>query len=468
MAFTAGVQRPQQNQGNSNQQQNTHDRLLTINDYNTSQSLMYAEDPKGNKYEIYVNPTEVLRNDESIQKKKTDVSKTPYLGHRIDDKMKKAMPVGSKVIVKRSKVVKKDNGNGFKQTEVTRVVRVTEQAANKTFEGIFTITYRNHEGKKVVDRLQHWADNGIDINNAEGLEQLKQAMDEAASHVGEKIGEYRVTLPTYGVQFRALMPTGRKTEFDGTDIYEMVDASIPFDWMRGPAGEDGKSIKSQGHTISGDEMVDFGAQYIDHISNNPNFKDHLDGMIIEVVPYQSYPVSNNEKMELTKGDPAKDLHAEKNPLYQMAHAVSFVDMEQSDQGKLIGKNNAVKGIVQITGDKLEKVDGKPVEIPNNWVNVLHADNIRGSVHSFIRTQNGFKVEPHELLKLQKNRTANHQENVAHAPAPAPVAAPAPAPVHEAPPQGDDDFDPFAEAPAVAPVAATPAVTKPALKFGAKK
>jgi hypothetical protein len=482
MAFTAGISRPQMNQGNSNtNQQNTFDRLLTITDYDTSKGYMYAEDDKGVKYELFVNQEEVLRADKGIADKKLDVTKTSYLGHKIDEKMKKTMPVGSKVIVQRSRVVEKDNGNGFKKTEVHRVVRVTEPEPHKTYEGIFTLNYRIKDGKKIVARVQDWAANGIDVNNQTGLDDLKAKMDESAALSGTQIGEFNVTAPTYGVQFRALAPTDRKT-YDNKDILEVVDSSIPFDWMSGPLDEAGKEIKNQAHPISGDEMLSILDQYIEHISSHEAFKDKIDTMRIEVVPYKVLPASNNENMGLTKGDPEKDKHADKNPLYQLSHRVSFVDMENSDEGKIMGRNSAVKGIIQITGDKLEKVNGKPVEIPSNWVNRLHANNIRGHVHAFVRAEDGTKVEPHERLKLQQTvqNTQNNDQGggyqaPAQAPARAPAPAQAPAPVAAPAPVStavdDPEFDPFQSdapsAPAPAP-AATDAAPARVSRFGQRK
>lgn len=478
MAFTAGITRPQ-NQGNSTQQQqNKIDRLLTITDYDTSKGYMYATHESGVKYEIFVNQEEVLRADADIKKKNLDVTKSSYLGHKIDEKMKKTMPVGSKVIVARSQVLEKDNGQGFKKTEVHRVIRVTEPELNKTYEGVFTANYRMDEGKKKAARFQDWVLNGINITNSESLENLKQKMDEAASYSGKKMGEFSVTLPTYGIQFRALMETDRKFSVDGTQIFEAVDFSLPFDWINGPLDESGKEIKQQAHPISGDEMISYAEQYIEYISNHEAFKDHIDKMTIEVCPYKVIPASNNDNMLLTKGDPEKDKNADKSPLYQLTHAVSFVDMEHSEIGKIVGRNNAVKGIIQITGDKLEKVNGSPVEVPTNWVNRIHAGNARGHVHAFVRTESGNKVEVHESLKLQRtnapvqnNAPAPQQEPAQQRPqysapvAQAPVSAPA-IPASDS----DSDFDPFAEeAPkSVATPSAPVAAPVKALKFGAKK
>lgn len=466
-AFTGGIKRPQtQAQSNTgSNQQNQYDRLVTVLGYNTTARTMAVEDDKGKKYEVFVNPEEYQRGEKAASAMGIDRN-TTWMGHSIDKQMEKNYPVGSKVILQRSRVQKKDNGQGMAVTEVQRVIGVPNPEPDKTFQGIFTLTSRSDENRlQRIARVQHWENKGIDVNDDEGIQALKQKMDEMAEAGQQKIGNFNVTLPTIGVQFRALMKTDRKYEVDGSDIYEVVDTSIPFDWMPGPEDENGKEIKAQAHPISGEEMLSFVDQYIEYISSHPQFKDHIDEMQVEVCHYKSFPASNNKQLQLTFGEPNRDQYADRNPLYQLSHRKSFVDMAQSEQVQ--GRNYAVNGIIQISPNKLEKVNGKPVEINSYWVNNLHANGTKGHVHAFIRTSSGSKAEPHQNLKLiveaRKENTADNAQSSsqasqaprASAPTAAPTAAPA-APARQAPqPQVDldDDFDPFAtpadEAPAPA-------------------
>jgi len=226
--------------------------------------------------------------------------------------------------------------------------------------------------------------------------------------------------------------------------------------MPGPDDENGKEIKAQAHPITGDEMVAFVEQYAEYISNHPEFKDQVENMAIEICAYESFPASNNSQLQLTFGIPNRDQHADKNPLYQLSHRKSFVDIAQTEQ--IQGRNYAVNGIVQISPNKLVKVDGKPVEIPSYWVNNLHANGTKGHVMAFIRTSTGCKVEPHANLKLiveprKENasapaKPAANAEQQFSAPAQAPAKAPlAPAAKAQAAPEEDlgsgEDFDPFA-------------------------
>ncbi len=485
-AFTGGIKRPQvqtQSEGGS-QQQNQYDRIVTIIGYNLDARTLACEDEKGKKYEVFVNPEEYARGEKAATAKAVDRSKS-WMGHSIDKQMEKSYPPGSKMILQRSKVLKKDNGKGMAVTEVQRLHGVPNPEPDKTFQGLFTLTSRTDENRlQRVSRVQHWESNGVDINDEDALMALKDKMDEAAKHTGEKIGEWPVTLPTIGVQFRALLKTDRPdVYYEGPNkeeafVYEVVDTSIPFDWMPGPQDENGREIKAQAHSISGEEMLAFVQQYADYISSHEQFKDSLEDMKIEVCSYKSYPASNNKQLQLTFGEPHRDQHADKNPLYQLSHRKSYVDMAQTEM--IQGRNYAVKGIVQISPNKLEKVGGKPVEISSYWINNLHANSTKGHVMAFIRTSDGLKAEPQSNLKLiveaKKENEAAPSAPVAQKPgyssaprqeAPAPAPAPrqaTPVPQEDLSDDFDDSFDPFKSPdPAPAAAASTPRVAR----FGKK-
>lgn len=414
--FNAGIKTPRQNTnqtGNSNQQ-NTYDRLVTVTGYDIPKQYMYAEDEKGKKFEVFVNREQYDRAEKSISQKNKDSAN--WMGHSIDAKMEKSIPVGKKVILLRSKVTKVDKTRDISITEVNRIGGVPVPEANKTYQGLFTATYRREDGLERISRVQDWDEKAIDINNEEAIEELKSRIDKSTENYGKKIGDYTVTEPQVGIQFRALLKTDRLYALDNSPIYEAVDISVPFDWIPGPEDEEGKEIRAQAHPLTGEEMMSFAELYIDYISNHEVFKDNLENMVIEVCPYKVYPASKTDAMVLTTGDEKKDANASKNPLYQLSHAKSFVDMDNSDSGLIIGRNAAVKGIIQIGADKLAKVDGKPVEIPQFWVQKLHANNTRGNVHAFVRTSDGAKVEPHEKLKIIRDLNAAPQNNNQSAPA----------------------------------------------------
>lgn len=475
MAFTAGIKQPQVSNNSGQMQQSSFDRLVTVEGYDIPQKILYAVDDNGKKMEVRINEESYRRAEDAVQRKGLKVETINWMGHNINKKMADAHPAGSRLILKKTKVLKKDNGNGYAVTEADRINGVPNPEADKTFQGIFTLSGRTDENRdKRVSRVHHWQTRGIDINDDESLNKIAKEMDEAIASSGVMIGKEKVTVPTIGVQFRALLKTDRKMP-DDTPVYEAVDTSIPFSWIK----EEGDTRRGGGHALTGAEMMELREGYINYISEHEQFKNHLDDMIVEVCAYRSYPASINDDLRLTFGDPKKDANADKNPLYQLCYRKSFVDMEQTIE--IQGNNNAVNGIVQISRNKPVKVDGKLQEVPSYWVSNLHANHTKGHVHAFIRTSEGFKVEPHANLKLQKSDALNKDQPMqpqqqpqqqtarsqsyeqsqqrASAPVQAPAPAPAPAPMMD----DADGFDPFADSSEPAPAPAP--ASKPMVKFG---
>lgn len=409
--FTAGLKQHRQNTStNTNQQQRNYDRLVTVESYDVAKGYMYVTDEKGKKYEVFVNKDQVDRSEKSLKEKNVKVADINWMGHAINEKMQKHLPAGTKVILLASKVLSNDKVRNVSVTEVERIVGVPSPEANKTFQGIFTASYRREEGAERISRIQHWDEKGIDINDEEGVNALSARITESTKNYGKKIGEYNITEPTVGIQFRALMKTDKIYELNQLPIYEVVDTSAPFDWIPGPEDEEGKEIRAQAHPLTGEEMIAFAEMYTNYIMENDLFKDHIENMKVEICPFDVYPASKTDTMRLTIGNPDKDKNAFRNPLYQLTHRVSHLDMAHSEEGVIVGRNEAVKGIIQISSDKLAKVDGKAVEIPSFWVQKLHANNTRGHVHAIVRTSEGFKTEPHEKLKLERTDQATNTKD----------------------------------------------------------
>lgn len=482
MAFTAGIKRPQMNTNSSTQnKQNNKDRLITVTGYDTSKGYVFGTDEiTGKKYEVYITPAEVLRADAALETRGIDVNKINWMGHAINKGMEKHIPVGEKVVLIRSKVISNDKTREVSLTEAHRIGGVPNKDADKTFQGIFTMTYSLQEGKKRVSRLQHWNPRAVNINDAEGIEKLAESIDEARKNYGVKIGENNVTEPTIGVQFRALVKTDRLYNvppLDNRAIYEVVDSSLPFDWIPGPEDENGKEVKTGAHPLTGEEFMNFAQAYVEYISEEEQFKDNIENMRVEVAFFHAYPCSRNDELALTTGDKDKDAKADKNPLYQLTHRQSYADMANSPDALIVGRNAAVNGIVQIASNKVAKVDGKLVEIPNYWVTKIHANNTRGHVHSFVRSVdeegNEYKAEPHEALKLVKTEEQKMAEsNKANAGNSHYDEAPVNAkPVSQAPVAtlaDENEFNPFEadEAPNFDTPADAPKASR--LSFGSKK
>lgn len=468
MAFTAGIKRSSYNE-NSNYKPNQYDRLVKIISYDLAQGKMLVEDENSKQYEVHVDRNEYARCEQSIQDKGLDKTKIEWMGHAINAQMEKKNPVGSFVVLERSVVLSNDKTRNVAITEVTRIVGVPHQEADKVFRGILTMNYRIKDGKKIISRVQRWNPNGIDINDSDNVQALKEMIDKQLVDYGKKIGDKAVTVPTVGVQFRALLNEGEdyvlNNQPTGKKLLKVVDMSVPFDWINGPEDEQGQEIKTDAHNITGDEMIEFARGYVEHIKNNENFKNVLDKMSIEITYYQVYPASqSSDSLRLTIGVPEKDVNADKNPLYQLSHRQSYIDLEQDDSGKQMGKNFAVNGIVQISGNQITKINGALTEIPTYWVNKVHANGSRGHVHSYIATASGNKAQPHEKLKLIDTRTlsdsldrdaptgsgvqsnAESSQNANSVP-PQPIETPS-VPRQGAVVEDMDTFDPFAAEPEV--------------------
>lgn len=452
MAFTAGIKKPQQSGGGYNQQ-STYDRLVTVTGYDTNEHIMFADDVvSGKKYKVFINPEEVLKTDAAIAAKGTDVSKINWMGHKIDKGMEKNIKVGHKCVLTRSKVVGSDKTTGITDLEVHRVGALPSQKADKSFQGVISMTYRIEEGAEKVNRIYHWNPNGVDFdlqNELKALHELAAKVDEASKDFGVKKGDATVTKPTIGVQFRALMKTDRTypyaKEGEPKEIWEVVDTSQPFDWIPGKQDEEGKEIKSSAHPLTGQEMIEYAEMYYNYISEHPQFKDAVgaDELKFEVCYYHSYPATKADALQLTSGNKDKDKNADKNPLYQLCHRKCYGDIDNSNDGLIVGKNAAVNGIVALSDDKLIELDDNPVKVPSYWVNKVFANNIRGHVHAFVRTSDGAKTEPHTKLQLIKSETATNTAAPARQEAPAqeaPVSKPLEAP--KAPEVSAEEFNPF--------------------------
>lgn len=414
MAFTAGIKKPQQSGGGFNQQ-STYDRLVTVTGYDTNEHLMFAEDSgTGKKYKVFVNLAEVVKTDAAIEAKGTDVSKINWMGHKIDKGMEKNIKVGHKCVLTRSKVVGTDKTSGITDLEVHRIAALPSQKADKSFQGIISMTYRIEDGAEKVNRIYRWNSHGVDFdlnNELKGLHELAAKIDEAGKDYGVKKGEATVTKPTIGVQFRAALKTDKTypyaKEGEPKDIWEVVDTSQPFDWIPGKQDGEGKEIKSSAHPLTGAEMVEFAEMYYNYISEHPQFKEHLDDLKFEVTYYDSFPATKADALQLTSGNKDKDKNADKNPLYQLCHRKCYGDIDNTNEGLIVGKNAAVNGIVALSDNKLIEINDEPVSVPSYWVNKVFANNIRGHVHAFVRTSDGAKCEPHPQLQLVKSETATN-------------------------------------------------------------
>lgn len=409
MAFTGGIQRSSQ-QGTYTQ--NSSDRLVVIESYDVSKSEMYVKDfaDENKKYRVFIDPEEVVRVDKSIAEKNVNLSKVNWMGHKIDSKMESKLKVGSKIALSKAKSIGTDKTTGITSLQVQKINAFPDQKNNKIHQGFVSFTYAVVDNQKIVNRAYIWDEKAVDFdlnNDLKALNDLSTRINESIKDYGTKVGDFSVTKPTIGVQFRTLIKTDKEYEYakegQPKEIYEVIDISQPFDWIPGEKDEAGKEIKSKAHPMNGEEMMHYAEMYFTYISEKESFAALAnEGKLkFEAVPYAASPVTRAEEFILTTGDANKDKNADKNPLYQLCHRKNYGDMENSQDGMIVGKNFAVNGIIGFSADKNhEDEEGNVKKVPSYWVSKIFANNIRGHVHNCVRTSDGAKCEVNDKLKLE--------------------------------------------------------------------
>lgn len=137
-AFTGGRKTQnfgisQANKGGSNNFQQPQDRLVVVDKYDLANRSIYCTDVKdGRKMIAHVNPTQYAQDVEYYAKNPREAYNGPQ-AHSIDAVMEKEYPVKSRVILKYTKIIKKDDGAGFSVCEINGVRGVTNQEEDKTF-----------------------------------------------------------------------------------------------------------------------------------------------------------------------------------------------------------------------------------------------------------------------------------------------------------------------------------------------
>ena len=388
------------NKGGGDNYQQAIDRLVIVDKYDLANRKIYCTDKKdGRKMIAHIDPIQYARDVEYYSKNSREGYTGPQ-GHSIDSIMEKEYPVNSPVILKYTKILKKDDGAGFSICEANRVSAVNNPEDDKTFYCLVGVRLRvDEEGQICVARGSLFKrEKGIDFNDETEVEAVAKMIDERNSVSSRMVGEFRETLPSYGVQYRALMLSPEKDR-TGSDKYIAVNESTLFDWMEGPAGEDGKEIKEQAHLLTGQEFLSYFEDYAAYIESHPKYSAHVKDMRIEAILYESAPASRNKNLRLGSKD---DENVKKKLMYKLGSTPCFVDQEQTTS--INHDNYVVRGIVQFSANKLEKVAGKPVEIQSYWLNNIHINGFKGSPHAFIRTSDGLKVEVAPELKLQHTPT----------------------------------------------------------------
>lgn len=398
------------NQNRATNKRNYFDRLVTVQSYNLGQSTIICTDDDGRKIEAHVgsDTLERIRKSEASNPRAAETSKSaPWVGYLIDDRMAKKMPSGARVVLDHACMVNKvkKNNDEFYVYEISRVGNVSDPDPAKTFEGLFSVsTYDNR-----IFGIQHWSEKAVDIGDSDALGSIRAAI--SVSYESYKKNSQmqdisqRENLPTAGVQFRVIKAKG--------DGYEVVDTSAPFDWISRVKDENGKEV-TPGSPLSVARFDELCNDYADYVANQFNNDDNV---MIEILTYKNY-MCNPKSRNLMLSE------NQYNPLNMLSNVSTKLAL--NDDYYVQGKNYAVKGVLVIGGDKIDRtVNGIQVR-QVNYANRLYANGAKGNVQAWVRASDGKKCTPHESLKQvianksvpgQKTETEVSASNFKDTPAP---------------------------------------------------
>ena len=421
-AFTGGVSRTHkeftpQPQGKPRR----NDIFAFITGYDLSRAVINVKgDDDGRLMQVSIDPETVDRNN------KTNATKNivaDWFGHLVDDKMSKHLKVGAKIIVEASSYSGKPmdaNGEKVYPMRSTRIINVPNTEPEKAFKGLFSLDTRTvvEEGVSIqrVVSIQAWDEQAIAINDQAGLDSVRQRIEKSLSEYGKIYNlpngdEMAAVVPTIGVQFRARAKNAEIDPVTSKEFLVVTDTSGCFDWIPAPRDEQNNVLPgAKGHPLDVENLNGWIQGYNDHI--NSTFGEEAKNLEVEVCVYRNFAAS-------PKSGYIKLSTSEKAPLNILANSITRLSQDGSDEDNLAkGKNWIVSGIVQVSPNSIQKINGTLVEIPRNYVQRLHANGVMGHVHAWIRASNGGKCVPHEALKrVQKDKPADTP-----APAPAPASA----------------------------------------------
>lgn len=405
-----GINQNQQGQGNTFVQR-PKDRLVQVERYDLTEQKIYCTDVQdGRKLVVHLNAEQKRKDEEYARNNPPEKPYVGMVGYSIDKHMEAEYPAKtqSRLILKYTKVLKKDNGEGYAVVETTQVRGVPNKENDKTFYALVGGRPRiDEEGFVCLARASIWdriRKTGLSYEDDAGCEEMATMIEERNKNsarvlVNDKGEDVKETLPIIGVQFRSLVDSG-KVDKDGQPIMHEFGMSDLFDWIDGPEDEKGNIIKEQSHPMTGQEFLSYFDGYADWIKNDPFSKQLAEKTPIEIeaVVYESAPGSRTKNLKIGH---KSDEKTKSKQLYKLINTKSFLDVKQ--QSPIYHDNQAVLGIVQMSGNKFDKVNGAPHEVQSYWINNVHINGISGHPHAFIRSSKGYKVELLPELKPQYQR-----------------------------------------------------------------
>ena len=281
----------------------------------------------------------------------------PFFGHLIDERMKKAIPVGHKVILEKCEVVGNETFGDEKAMVVvsSRVINATDDDASKVFEGIFTLTRIENK----IAFIQAWEDVAF-VVDSDKHELFAKTLDEIVD--SEARGEHPTRM---GFMLRAV-------DFTGV----MIESSFAIDR---------KEVEGKRVPLSGSDYKGVCEQYKAYLSE----KYGASGLTIEAMTYKSYLCSGYSKHFDAPDNSILAKIADKG--------IILCNGDAPTTGQ--GKSWAVGGIIQLTSDAIDKKSKSFV--PRNLATRVFYAAPRGDVRRFVARPDGSKVEIPDFLRPKK-------------------------------------------------------------------
>lgn len=373
-----------------------------IDEKDPTQSVLLATDHERNrKIRAKLNPDKVARGIRSASDK--------WSGNLIDNRMQKALKVGEVVVLERAITEKNIKSGGEIESSIVRcdwVKPPPDGSPEKAFRAVFTVGAFDDRARGV----QQYDREARNINPA--TEEGERALDELGDHMDELVKKFRAgerPIPL-GVKFHAMIKIDEK---DGVPVYQVINKSPPFDWVRAEKDDD-ENVISEGHPIDKENLENWLGGYLDYVygSEDQSDPDAEPGLvkrgvapedkeiIVEVMVYRALPCSSLS--------PQLDISNERSPLARICNVMSKFALE--DDRLYVGKNWGVDGIIFLTSDQPPE-KGQTEWKARNLVTNLFVDGYQADIHTMMKAFDGGKITVHpELTRVRDNDASYGQNN----------------------------------------------------------
>ena len=391
--------------GNRQRQDYPIDRIATVDGYDLNRGVLLATEQKTNKkLEVTIQHREAAAGVPAVASHARNNNERKWSGNKIDALMAEALTPGSWVILEKCR----GNETVMKGNERTLIVstgwisNVSEPRPDKCFQGVLTVS----SYKDAVDSVQCWDEKAMDANDADALKAFGEELDRIHTAFSNRERPVR-----RGFQFRIVKEVEPATEGRGGKpgkpaVYEAVDMSYPIDWIK----SESEDPDNYGAPPTSADLFNFIDGYTNHVwGSEPGAEEvtqakfspeELEKMRFEVVTYRHFKagdVQYNDRLRI----PQPEAGRVPSVLYTLANTPTRYS---EDDDQVVGKNWAVRGILQLINDTFDKKSVPPQIIPNHMVRQVFYNGPRANVQAMIASSDGGRVKVAPSLDRVLDRT----------------------------------------------------------------